>query len=167
MLNTKTGTNSSYRKIWLDGNKARIEQYDNTGTKLMNVLLTDGKSSFMYSPRTKKATVFSGIQLLASSSSAFITEDNVKNAYGPLVKPLDGEDVNGINCRVYKVGGMKAWFDANTGQGVKYGSSGAIGLGGSYFSDVKFPADSSAALYTLPKATQTNDPSFKPGVGGK
>lgn len=168
VVNAKTGKQGSYHHLWVDGDRARIEEYGNPTLPLSNILLTDGNNGYMYTPRSKNATVFSGIHMLAGQASAFVTEANMQRAYGPLVKPQSNAAVDGKDCRVYKIGGLMAWFDSASGFGVKYGSAReASTAGGTYFSDIKVPADKSSSLYTLPSDAHINNPGFVPGIGGK
>lgn len=168
-VNAKTGKEGSFHKIWLDGDRARVEEYSNpTNTVINDVLLTDGQHGYMYSPRTKNATVFSGINTITSQAANFLTEANLKAAWGGVVKSLPDSVVKGINCRVYKVGGLMVWFNAESGFCVKYGSAREASTeGGTYYSKINIPADHADSLYTLPKDSKLKDPGFIPGTGGK
>ena len=168
VTNSKTGKQGSFHKIWLDGEKARVEEYSNPSSPLQTVLLTDGKTGYMYTPRSGNATVFSGIRTLTGVTAAFVTEDNLKAAYGRIVKPAPDELIHGAKCRTYKIGGMMAWFNASTGVGIRYTSvREAATPGGTYFSDVKFPADHTPSLYAIPSDAHVKGLGFTPGAGGK
>ena len=167
-VNSKTGKEGSFHKVWINGDSARVEEYSNPSGVLNTVLLTDGQTGYMYTPRSQNATVFSGIQTLTAQTAAFITEANFKAAWGALVKPQPDASVKGVNCRVYKAGGLLAYFNAATGFGVKYGSSKEAGTdGGTYYSHIVIPADSAKTLYTLPAEAKIKNPGFTPGIGGK
>ena len=168
VIHSKTGKEGSFHKVWLDGEKARVEEYSNPSSALQSVLLTDGKTGYMYTPRTGNATVFSGIRTLTGVTAAFVTEDNLKAAYGGIVKSAPDEVIHGVKCHTYKVGGMLAWFNASTRVGIRYASvREAATSGGTYFSDVKFPADHAPSLYTIPSDAHVKGLGFTPGVGGK
>jgi hypothetical protein len=168
VINQKTGIPGSFHKIWVDGDKARIEEYTSQGKPISTVLLTDGQTGYMYTPRTQNATVFSGISTLTAQAANFVTEANMKAAWGGVVQPQPDEPLNGVNCRVYKLGGLMAWFDASTGLGIRYASvREATTPGGTFYSDIKIPADHDNSLYTLPPDAHIKNPGFVPGIGGK
>jgi hypothetical protein len=167
-VNSKTGQPSAYHKVWVDGGRARVEEYDSAGLVLRSVLLTDGQHGYMYTPRTHRAVPFSGVLTMAGVSSAFATEAFMQAAWGGVARAAGDETVRGTACHVYKVGGLMAWFDAASGTGVRYGSTkDAATPGGTFFSDVRVPADSDNALYTLPVEAQLAAIPASPGIGGR
>jgi hypothetical protein len=166
-INAKSGKAGTYHKYWINEGKVRIEEYGNPSLPLQSILLTDGSNEFIFSPRTKNATAFGGVSILAHQAAVFVTLANLKQAYGPLLKDLPDEQINGVTCHAYKAGGLVIDFDATTGFGVRYASSKEALTGGTFITNLRFPADKTTALYTLPEDAHLNNPGFKPGLPGQ
>jgi hypothetical protein len=88
------------------------------------------------------------------------TEGNMQASYGPLAKKVNDDSINGVVCRVYKIGGITAYYNTINGYCVKF----KAGSSETRYLQIKVPADNAPALYRLPADARLKSIGFTPSI---